>query len=46
MNKDRFTIIKDKIDKAFFFIRTKLDEREKRRGDPTQINNDIREKIG
>jgi hypothetical protein len=43
--RDRFLIIKDNINKNFFYIKTKLDERERKRGDAQQINADIRLKI-
>ncbi len=45
-NRDRFIVIRDNINKNFHFIRTKLEEREKRKGhDASNINAEIREKI-
>jgi len=45
-NRDRFIVIREQVNKNFHFIRTKLEERERRRGqDATVINSELREKI-
>lgn len=44
-SRDRFIVIRENINKNFYFIRAKLDERERRKADSEQINQQIREKI-
>ena len=45
-NRDRFIVIREHINKNFHFIRSKLEERERKRGqDATVLNSEIREKI-
>ncbi len=37
-SRDRFIVIRENINKNFYFIRAKLDERERRKADSEQIN--------
>ena len=44
-SRDRFLIIKDNINKNFYYVKAKLEQRERRRGDAHQINAEIQEKV-